>query len=191
MMEILRSDIAREKISVLKDMLQCSDFQWIIIMSRRSPADVPFEVCLTEIWKIEDLRFQILHECPVGFLASDFERLSNVLQKMHVAELDDDMGVDDSRRHADGFIVVADHGQQFVTGVLELCEKLQQRLVILRGCQHADGNIVRQVIDAVNERNLLLKAFHGYKLPIHDEKAAESLGIAIGKGDLVVVRQSV
>ena len=53
--------------------------------------------------------------------------------------------------------------------------------------QEPDGNVVGQVIDAVDEGNLAVIAFHCNKLSIHNKEAAESLGIAVGEGDLVVV----
>ena len=49
---------------------------------------------------------------------------------------------------------------------------------------------MRQVINAVDEGNLLLIPFDRDELPVNDQKAAEPLGIAVGKRYLVVVRQS-
>lgn len=48
---------------------------------------------------------------------------------------------------------------------------------------------MRQVVDAVDERNLLLVAFDSHVLAIDDEEAAETFRIAVRKGDIVVVRE--
>ena len=48
-----------------------------------------------------------------------------------------------------------------------------------------------QVIDAVDEGNLLLISFYRHKLPIHNQEAAETLGIAVGERDLVVVWEGI
>lgn len=189
-MEIFCLHIACQQIAVVEDVLQCADLQRIVIVSGRSPSDVAFEVRLSEVRQIEDLVFEIFQECSVRFVAAYLQCSADVLQEMHVAKLDDDTGVDSSCRHADGFIVIADESKQFVAGILELYEKLQQRLVVLTWSQHADRNVMREVIDTVEERNFLLISFHGDELPINNEEAAESLGIAVAERHLVVVRQS-
>jgi hypothetical protein len=50
---------------------------------------------------------------------------------------------------------------------------------------------VCQVVDAVDEGNLSIVAFHCDELPIHDEEAAEAFGITVGERDLIVVRKSI
>lgn len=45
-----------------------------------------------------------------------------------------------------------------------------------------------EVIDAVDERDFLLIALHRYILSIDDQRTAESLGIAVPLGNVVVVR---
>ncbi len=191
MKHVFRFHIAREQIGVLEDMIERCDLQGIIVVTWSSPANVSFEVCLSQIRKIKDLLFQIFHKTPVGFVAAYLQRLSYVFKKVHMAKLNDYTGVDSSRSHADGFIVIANECQKFVAGVLELGEELQQCLVVLAGSQHADGNIVRQVINAVDERNLLVVALHCDEFAIDDKEAAEAFGIAVGKRDLVVMRKSI
>lgn len=46
---------------------------------------------------------------------------------------------------------------------------------------------MREVIDAVDERNLSIVAFHRHKLSIHDEEAAKSFWIAVRERDFIVV----
>lgn len=108
-----------------------------------------------------------------------------------MAELDDDTGVDVTRCHANGFVVIADDAQQFVASVLELHEELHHGEKVLRRCEEADRNVMREVIDAVDERDLLLVAFYRHILPIDHQEATETFGVAVGEGDLVVVRQRI
>ncbi len=108
-----------------------------------------------------------------------------------MADLDDAAGVDRSCGHADGLIVIADDAQQFVASVLELGKELLHHLEVLGWSQEADGNVVCCVINAVDEGNFLLVALHRHILPIDHEEAAEAFGIAVGEGDLVVMRQGI
>ncbi len=185
--EIFRTDIAREQIAVVENMLERCDLERIIVVTRCSPANMPFEIVLPQTGKGEDLLFQIFDETPVRFLASHLQGLSNVLQKMDMAELDDDTRIDSNCCHANGFVVVADQCLQVIAGVLQLREVLEHRLIVLGRGKQADRNIVRQVIDAVDERNLSIIAFHCHELPVDNQEAAETFGIAVGEGDLVVV----
>ncbi len=45
-----------------------------------------------------------------------------------------------------------------------------------------------EVIHPIDERNLLFVALYRDILPINDQRAAETLGIAVPFGDVVVVR---
>lgn len=189
--KILRFHISCQQIAVVKDMLECSDLQRVVVVSWRSPADVTFQIRLTEVRKIEDLCLKIFKERSVCLFTAYLQGFSDVLEEMHMAKLHNNAGVDSFCRHADGFIVIADEGEQFIAGVLELYEKLEEGLIILTGCQHADWNVMRQVIDAVDEGDFSVIAFHCDKLSIDDEEAAESLGVAVAEGDLIVVRQGI
>lgn len=191
MKQVFRFHIAREQIRVLEDMIERCNLERIIIVPWCSPTDVTFEIRLSQIRKIKDLLFQIFHECPVGFLTSYLQCFPDAFQEMHMTELDHDIGVDGSCRHANGFVVITDEGLEFVAGVLELCEELQQCLVILAGCQHADRNVMREIINAVDERDFLIVAFHCDKLSIDHKEAAEAFRIAVGERDLIVVWKSV
>lgn len=191
MKELLCFHVSGQKIAVLKDMLERCNLQSIIVVAWRSPANVTLKVRLTEEGKIKDLLFEISHKSSVRLFAADFEGSSDVLKEMHMTELDDATGVHISSRHADGFIVIADESKQFISGVLELREELHECLVVLRECEHANRNIVREVIDAVDERDLAIVSFHRHKLSIHDEEAAETFWIAVGEGDLIVVRKRI
>ena len=187
--EILCPDVTGEKIAVVEDVFERVNLERIIVVPWRSPTNVTLEIRLAEVWEIEDLLFQIGEKTSVRLFAADFERSSDVLEEVDVAELDDDIGVDGFGRHADGFVVVADERLKCVSGVLELREILEHRLVVLGGGQQADGNVVGEVVDAVNERNLVVIAFHGDELPIDDEEATETFGIAVTERDIVVVGQ--
>lgn len=189
--ELLRFHVACKKIAVVEDVVERGDLQGIIVVTRRSPADVPFQIFLAEVWKVEDLLFEIRKEASVRFLAADFQSPADVLEEMDVAELDDAARVDLTSCETDGFVVIADERLQVVAGVLEFREVLEHRREILRGGEQADRNIMRQVVDAVDEGNLSIVAFHGNELPVHDEEAAESLGVAVAECDRVVVRESI
>lgn len=181
--------VGSEKITVLEDVLERCDLHRIIIMARSTPTNVTLKVCLTKEGKIEDLFFEIGHESSVGLFAADFKCSSDVLKEMHMAELDDATWVHIFGCHADGFIVIADENLKLIAGVLELREELHECLIVLAESEHANRNVVRQVIDAVDERNLPIVAFHSYKLSIDDEKAAEAFGVAVRECDLIVVRK--
>lgn len=131
-MDLLCPDVSCKQIAVVKNMLERLDFKRIIVVTWRPPADVTFKIVLSQIGKIEDLCFEIIKKRSVGFLASCFERLSNVLQEMNMAELDNDSGIHLSGSQTNGFIVVADQGQKFVTCIFEFYEELKQCLVVLR-----------------------------------------------------------
>lgn len=107
-----------------------------------------------------------------------------------MAKLDDHLRIYCSGCHTDRFIVVADQCKKFIAGVFQLREELEQCLVVLRGSQHTDRNVMREVIDAVDERNLPIISFYGHEFAINDEEAAEPLGITVRKSHLVVVWQS-
>ena len=191
MKELLSCDVAREQIAVIEDMFEGGDLESIVVVTRSAPTDMTLQIFLAKVWKIKDLFLQISEETPVGLFASYFERSSDVLQEMDVAELDDDAGVDLRGRETDGFVVIADERLQIVAGVLEFREELEHCLEIFRWSEHADGNVVRQVIDAVDERNLPIVAFHSNELSIDNKEATETFGIAVGERDLVIVRESI
>lgn len=108
-----------------------------------------------------------------------------------MAQLNDDTGIDSARCHSDGFIIITDERKKFISGILEFCEELQKRLVVLTGSEHTDRNVMSEVINAVDERDFFVIAFHRHKLSIHHKKATETLGIAVGESDLIVVWESI
>lgn len=124
MKELFCFDMSGQKITVFEDMIECCDLQRIIVMTRSTPANVTLKVGLAEKWKIEDLLFKIFHKRPVGLFAANFKSSSDVLEEMHMAELDDASWVHISSRHADRFVVVADENEKLITGVLQFCEEL-------------------------------------------------------------------
>ena len=189
--ELLRFHVACKQITVVEDVVERGDFHRIIVVPWCSPANVTLKIRLAECRKIEDFLFEVIDKFSVRFVASHFQGFADVLQEVDMAELDDDAGVHLTRCHANGFVVIADDSKEFVTGVLELREELHQRREVLRRCKQADRNIMRQVINAVDERNLPVISFYRNKLPVHHEEAAEALGIAVGERDLIVVRQRI
>lgn len=191
MEKLIGFHVRGQQIAVLEDVIQRRNLQLVIVMTRSTPTNVALQIRLTEERKIENLLFKIAHEHSVGLFATYFECSSDVFEEMHMAELDDTTGVHISGCHANGFIVIADENQQFVAGVLELGEKLDQGLVILRRCEHANRNVMREVIDAIEERNFPIVTLHGHELPVDDQEAAEAFGITVRECDFIVVRQMI
>ncbi len=189
--ELLCFNVPREEIAVVEDIVERRDLQRVIVVAWSSPTDVTLQIRLPEVRKIEDFFFEICQEASVGLFASHFERSSDVLEEVYVTELNDDAGVDLFRSQTDGFVVVADERLQVVAGIFELREELEHRLEILGWGEQADRDIVRQVIDAVDEGNLPVVSLHCHIFPVHDEEAAEALGVAVGERDLVVVGQCI
>lgn len=109
--ELFCFDVSGQKIAVLEDMLQRCDLHRVIVVAWCSPANVTLEIRLPEEGKIEDLLFEIVHESPVGLFSADFECPSDILEEMHMAELDDATWVHISGCNADGFVVIADESE--------------------------------------------------------------------------------
>lgn len=106
-----------------------------------------------------------------------------------MTELDDATWVHISGRHADGFVVIADECLQVVAGVLQFREELHESLVVLAESEHANRNIMREVIDTIDEGDLPIVTLYRHELSVHDEEAAETFRVAVRESDLVVVGQ--
>lgn len=48
---------------------------------------------------------------------------------------------------------------------------------------------MRRVVDAVDERDLLIVTLHGNVFAVHNQRTAESFEVAVRFADFVVVRQ--
>lgn len=132
---------------------------------------------------------EVSEETPIGFLAPDPKRSADVLQKVHMAYLGDTTGVDILRSHANSIVLVTGDAAEWIVRVLEFREELHHCLEILRGSEQADGNVMRDVIHAVDEGNLLVVAFHRHILSIDNQRATESLPVAVPGRDVIVVRK--
>ena len=188
--ECFCSDVGRELLAALEDVLHHRDLLRMIVVPGRTPPDAGFQAILSQVFHLEDVLLKISEETPKGFLAPDFQGSADVLEEVYVADLDDTAWEDILCRHAYGIVLVTGDTTQRVVHVFELREELHHGLEVLRGSEQADGNIVGDVIHAVDERNLLVVAFHGHILPIDDQRAAEALPIAVPGSDVVVVWQS-
>lgn len=124
-------DVGGEKIAVVENVLECCNLHCIIVVPWRSPADVTLQILLPEEGNREDLLFNIRKKTPIRFFASDFQGSSDVLKKMHMAQLGNTTGKDVCSCHANRFIVVAGDAAQHVAGVLQFREELHQPLVVL------------------------------------------------------------
>ena len=132
----------------------------------------------------------VVEKWAVQFLASRLERSADVLEEVDVADLHDAPWEDVLCGHADGIVLIAGHGTQRVIHVLELREELHHRLEVLRWSEETGRDVMRDVIHPVDERNLLLVAFHRDVFPIDDQGTSEALPVAVPGGDVVVARQS-
>ena len=156
-------------------------------MTWRAPADACFQSILAEVLHSKDVLLHICEEYAVGFFTAGLERSANVLQEMNMADLHDAAGEHVLRSHTDGIIFIAGDRAERVTHILELCEELHHCLEILRGSEQADRNVMREVIHAVDERDLLIVAFHRHVLSIDHKRSTETLGIAVPLGDFIIV----
>ena len=184
---IFRAHVAGEEIAVLEDMLEGRNLHRVVLVPWESPADVTFEVLFPKEGMGEDVLLKVCEETPVGFLAPNLEGSSDVLEEVDVTELDDDVRKDVSGCHSDGFVIVAGDGDQRVIRILEFLEVLHPGLKALGGSEEADRDVVGQVINAVEERNLPFVALHRNVLSVHNERSSESLAIAVPGSDVVVM----
>lgn len=50
---------------------------------------------------------------------------------------------------------------------------------------------MREVIDAVDERNFPIVPLHRHELSIYNKEATEAFWIAVGECDVIIVRESI
>lgn len=139
---------------------------------------------------MEDVLFNIFEEAYIVLVCAHFELLPNVLQKMHMADLYNDIRKDIDCCLLDCRIIITCHRDKGVIHVLELYEELYPWFEALWACEKAAGKIMCGVIHSVEEWNLLLVAFYLHILPIHDKCAAEAFPVAVPLCDLIVVRKN-
>ena len=156
-------------LAVFEDVLHRCNLERIIVMTRRAPSNACFQPIPPQILDLEDVLLEVSEETPIGFLASDFECSSDVLQKVHMADLDNHSGEHVLRCHADRIVLIAGNALEGVVHVLEFREELDHGLEVLGRCEKADGNVVGNVIHAVDEGDFLVVALHGHVLPVDDQ----------------------
>ncbi len=169
-------------------MIQGGDLHGIIVMPGGSPPDARLQTILAEEGNIEDVFLHFRKKRSVGFFAADPECPADILQEMHMADLDDASGKDILRRHADGLVLIAGDAPQRVIHVLELREELHHCFKVLRGREETSGNVMRDVVHPVDEGNLLLVAFYCHILSIDNERSTKALPVAVPGSDVVVMR---
>ena len=158
-------------------------------MTRSTPSNMSFQVFLAKTWKIENPLLKISKKTPICCFASRLQCPTNILEEMHMTELNDARRIGMKSCHANRFIIITDEREQFITSILEFDEELYESLVILAWSKHTNRNIVCEIINAVNERNLAVITFHRYELSINNKKPAESLRVAISECYLVIMRK--
>ena len=174
---------------MIEDVLEHGNLLWVILVSGRSPANMTFEVLFPENRKTEDMLLDVCHEALVRVVTAHLQLPPDVLEEVHMAELWQDIGKDVLCGHSDGLTVITGHGDEWVVHILQLREELYPPLEALARCQETHGNVMRPVVDAVEQWNLPLVSLHLHVLPIHDEFSPESLPVAEIVCHIVVVGQ--
>ena len=106
-----------------------------------------------------------------------------------MADLHDAAGEDVLRCLPCRVILITGHASEGISRVLELREELDHGLEVLGWTQEANGDVMGDVIHAVDERDLLVVALHRHVLPIDNQRASETFPVAVPSGDIIVVWQ--
>ena len=182
-------DVGGELLAAPENVLHRCNLHGIVLMAGRTPADACLQTFLAQDGDVEDVFLDICKESSVRFLAPRLERPPDVLEEMDVADLGDTAGKDVQGCHADGIVLIAGDAAKHISGVLELREELEHGLEVLTEREKTDGNIMRFVVNAVDQGDLLRVTLHRHVLPVDHQRTSEALGIAVPFGDLVVVRE--
>lgn len=73
------SDVGREFLTALEDVIQGGDLHGIIVMPGRSPPDASLQTIFAQVLDFEDMPFDVVKERPVLLFTADFERATDVL----------------------------------------------------------------------------------------------------------------
>lgn len=136
----------------------------------------------------EKLLFEIKNKVSISFFGPHAEIPPNILQKMIVADLNDHIRKDISRRLMDIFIVITDHDLKRIANGLQISKIFEPAFIALRNGEDKDRNIVAEIIKSPEEWNFLFIPLHVHIFSVHDENATERITIFLG--DLVVVRKT-
>lgn len=139
----------------------------------------------------EDMPSERGEEVTILFLGSDPQVPPDILQIVIVAYLEHSMGKDLVESLFDACPVIDNHYPDVIAKGMQLLKKVRERHLILGNVQMTVGNIMGQIVDGVDERNLGRKAFDSYILAIDDEDTAETFGITERLGEERVVWQLV
>ena len=90
-----------------------------------------------------------------------------MVEKVHMAELYQTFGEYVSRCHLDRFVVITHHC------VLWLRKELLHGKIIFAQYQNVNRDIVRGVVDAVDERSLLIITLHLHVLAVYNQYSLE------------------
>jgi hypothetical protein len=172
---------------MLEDMIHDSDLDVIVLVLWRAPPDTGFETILSEHGNTKNVCLNIFEEAHVIFACSDFELLADVFEEMDMADLDNDIGEDILCSLLDSWIVITGNRDEWIVHVLQLRKELHPCFEALRAREDATREIVRCVIHAIEEGNLLLVALHLHIFSINNQGTTEAFAVAIVMRDLVVV----
>lgn len=104
-----------------------------------------------------------------------------------MTDLDNATGKHVLRCHTYGFVLIASDASNRVTHILEFHKELHHRLEAFGRSEHTYWNVVSDVIHTIDERNLLVVAFYGYILPVHNQRTTEALPVAVPSRDIIIV----
>lgn len=133
-------------------------------------------------------RFDLSHEGDVQGISRDSQRRPDGLFVMVVAQLNDAVRVYLPGCLVDVLVVITHDGRKRVQEEFQRLEEGEAGLVVFRNREDIRGNIMRQVINAIENRNLSLVPLHCHVFAISEEDSAESG--TIRSGDVCTVWES-
>lgn len=114
------------------------------------------------------------HERQIGWISRDPEGGTDGLFVVAVAQLDDTSRIYVVCCLVDVLVVITDHRSQRIQQELERLKEGKTRCVVFRNREDIRGNIMGQVVNAVENRDLAIIAFDLDVLAIHEEYPAEA-----------------
>lgn len=107
----------------------------------------------------------------MGRLRSDMERLANVFKIVVLAELERNAWIKLFKGSWQGLPIIGENDLDGVVQGLQETEECEEGICVFGRDKDPEKNIVRFVINAVDERDFLRISFYLHVLPVHDENA--------------------
>ena len=107
-----------------EDMIHGCDFDTVILVLWRTPANTSFEFVFTKHRNTEDMRFNVLKEGDIVFDCTNSQLLADVFQEVDMTDLYNDMREDIRSCLLDCWVVITCYRDQWVIHVPKLREEL-------------------------------------------------------------------